>query len=91
MHNQNANFTIITGHALNNSPLGLAAYLMEKFSTWTNPAFREKNDGGLKEKFTLDELLDNVMIYWVTGSITSSMRYYAENINSEAFSSGVLR
>lgn len=40
------------GVALNDSPLGLLAYLLEKFSTWTNPEFRHLPDGGL-ERFEL--------------------------------------
>lgn len=69
--------------ALSNSPLGLAAYILEKFSTWTDKANRETYDGNLleKPKFNLDHLITNVMVYWVTGSITSSMRFYAENLN----------
>jgi len=66
------------GVPLSNSPSGLAAYILEKFSTWTNRTFVERNDGGLLEHFTMDELLDNVMIYWVTNSITTSMRLYSE-------------
>ncbi|GCC37381.1 epoxide hydrolase 1-like isoform X1 [Chiloscyllium punctatum] len=68
------------GCALNDSPVGLAAYILEKYSTWTNKDFRELEDGGLTRKFSLDELLTNVMIYWVSGSITSSMRLYKENL-----------
>ncbi|CAN2387478.1 Biotransformation enzyme that catalyzes the hydrolysis of arene and aliphatic epoxides to less reactive and more water soluble dihydrodiols by the trans addition of water [Pristimantis euphronides] len=67
------------GCGLNNSPVGLAAYLLEKFSTWTEPDFRDYEDGGLERKYTLDDLLTNVMIYWLTGSIVSSMRFYKEN------------
>jgi len=33
-------------------------------------------------KFSLDDLLTNVMIYWTTGSIVSSMRFYKENLNT---------
>ena len=62
------------------SPVGLAAYILEKFSTWTNPANREKEDGALTVKFTLDELLTNIMIYWTSGNIASSQRFYKENI-----------
>ncbi|KAM5164435.1 epoxide hydrolase 1 [Mantella aurantiaca] len=68
------------GCGLNNSPVGLAAYILEKFSTWTEPDFRDYEDGGLEKKFTLDDLLTNVMIYWVSGSIVSSMRFYKENL-----------
>lgn len=67
------------GSALNDSPAGLAAYILEKFSSWTNTEFRNLEDGGLNRKFSLDDLLTNVMIYWITGSIASSMRFYKEN------------
>ncbi|XP_066237325.1 epoxide hydrolase 1 [Saccopteryx leptura] len=68
------------GCALNDSPVGLAAYLLEKFSTWTNSEFRDLEDGGLERKFSLDDLLTIVMIYWTTGTITSSQRFYKENL-----------
>ncbi|NXN15013.1 HYEP hydrolase, partial [Indicator maculatus] len=71
------------GCGLNDSPVGLAAYILEKFSTWTDKSFRHKENGGLESKYTLDELLTNVMIYWVTASIVSSMRYYKENISKD--------
>ncbi|XP_048506947.1 juvenile hormone epoxide hydrolase 1-like isoform X3 [Athalia rosae] len=67
------------GVGLTDSPAGLAAYILEKFSTWTNPEYRFSQDGKLLEKFTLDELLDNVMVYWITNSITTSARLYAES------------
>ncbi|XP_066474661.1 epoxide hydrolase 1-like [Tiliqua scincoides] len=70
------------GCGLNNDPVGLAAYILEKFSTWTDPAFRNMDNGGLERKYSLDELLTNVMIYWVTSSIVPSMRFYKENIPS---------
>jgi len=66
------------GVGLSNSPSGLAAYIIEKFSTWTNKDWRSKPDGGLESYYKLDELLDNVMVYWVTNSITTSMRLYSE-------------
>ncbi|XP_025832015.1 juvenile hormone epoxide hydrolase 1-like isoform X2 [Agrilus planipennis] len=71
------------GVGLNDSPVGLAAYIIEKFSTWTNKNWRDKEDGGLQQKFTYTDLLDNVMIYWVTGSITTSVRLYSENFNKQ--------
>ncbi|XP_040906412.1 epoxide hydrolase 1 [Toxotes jaculatrix] len=70
------------GCGLNDSPVGLAAYLLEKFSTWTDMKNRDLADGGLERKFSLDDLLTNVMIYWTTGSIVSSMRFYKENLKS---------
>jgi hypothetical protein len=48
----------------------------------THKSNRNFADGKLTDKFTLDELLNNVMLYWLTGSITSSMRFYAENVGS---------
>jgi len=69
------------GTALSHNPVGLAAYILEKFSTWTNEEYRNLPDGGLTKRFTLDALLDNVMIYYVTNSITTSQRLYAETMN----------
>ncbi|XP_070843765.1 epoxide hydrolase 1 isoform X7 [Chaetodon trifascialis] len=68
------------GRGLNDSPVGLAAYILEKFSTWTDRNFRNLEDGGLTRKFSLDDLLTNVMIYWTSGCIVSSMRFYKENL-----------
>ncbi|XP_056125246.1 epoxide hydrolase 1 [Rhinichthys klamathensis goyatoka] len=67
------------GRGLNDSPVGLAAYILEKFSTWTDPEFKKLEDGGLERKFSLDDLLTNVMIYWTSRCIISSMRFYKEN------------
>ncbi|KAF6723697.1 Epoxide hydrolase 1 [Oryzias melastigma] len=71
------------GCGVNDSPVGLAAYILEKFSTWTDYKNRDLADGGLERKYSLDELLTNVMIYWTTGSIVSSMRFYKENFKSD--------
>ncbi|KAJ2938737.1 hypothetical protein O0L34_g3349 [Tuta absoluta] len=72
------------GVALTDSPAGLAAYILEKFSTWTNPQHLEAADGNLLQKFSLNQLLDNVMIYWASNSITTSMRVYKEAVNNLA-------
>ncbi|XP_012538919.1 juvenile hormone epoxide hydrolase 2 [Monomorium pharaonis] len=66
------------GVGLNDSPAGLAAYIIEKFSTGTNPFYKNREDGGFLEKYTYDELIDNLMIYWVSNSMTTAMRIYAE-------------
>ncbi|XP_049819563.1 juvenile hormone epoxide hydrolase 2 isoform X2 [Aethina tumida] len=71
------------GVALNESPIGLAAYILDKFISLTDPKYIHKPDGGLKEVFSYETLIDNLMIYWVTGTITSSMRIYAETFNKE--------
>ncbi|GBP32297.1 Juvenile hormone epoxide hydrolase [Eumeta japonica] len=69
------------GVALTDSPAGLAAYILEKFSTWTVFDYKHLPDGGLTKKFTLDQLLDNLMIYWSTSSITTAMRLYSEDFS----------
>lgn len=61
------------GYGLNDSPAGLAAWIVEKFHGWSD------NDGSVDSAFTKDELLTNVTLYWVTGTITSSMRIYYES------------
>ncbi|XP_034407630.1 epoxide hydrolase 1 [Cyclopterus lumpus] len=66
----------------NDSPVGLAAYILEKFSSWTDLSNTDLVDGGLERKFSLDDVLTNVMIYWTTDSIVSSMRFYKENLKS---------
>lgn len=60
----------------------MAAYILEKFSTWTNPAKRELTNGGLDKDFTNDALIDNIMIYYLSNSITTSVRLYAESLSS---------
>ncbi|CAK1589682.1 unnamed protein product [Parnassius mnemosyne] len=74
------------GIALTDSPAGLAAYILEKFSTWTNPDYKKANDGNLLAKYSLTHLLDNVMLYWASNSITTSMRMYAEAFNKKELS-----
>jgi pimeloyl-ACP methyl ester carboxylesterase len=61
------------GYGLNDSPAGLAAWIVEKFRAWSD------SDGDIERKFTKDELLTNVTIYWVTESGPSSVRIYFEN------------
>ena len=68
------------GIGLTTSPLGLAAYIIEKFSSFSNAGHISQPDGNLPQMFTQDEILDNLMVYWLTGSITSSMRFYKENM-----------
>ncbi len=61
------------GYGLNDSPAGLLAWIVEKFRTWSDC------DGDVERSFTKDELLTNVMLYWVTQTIASSCRLYCEN------------
>jgi len=70
------------GCATCDSPAGMAAYLLEKFSYWVNPEYLNLEDGGLTEKFSMDELLTNVMMYWVNNNFTAAARFYKENLSS---------
>lgn len=70
------------GIGLTDSPVGLAAYILEKFSTGTARHYRSLPDGGLTEKFSMDELLTIVTIYWINGNIASSLRFYKEYFRS---------
>jgi microsomal epoxide hydrolase len=60
------------GVALNDSPAGLAAWIIEKFRTWSDC------DGDVESVFSRDDLLANITVYWVTQTITSSARLYYE-------------
>jgi len=59
-------------YSLNDSPVGLMAWIVEKWRAWTNP------DGNIEDYFSKDELLTNVMIYWATETANSSIRSYYE-------------
>lgn len=59
--------------ALADSPVGLASWIVEKFHYWSD------HHGDLLEVFPLDFLIDNVMVYWASASIGSSLRYYYDN------------
>jgi len=58
--------------ALSDSPLGLAAWILEKFHGWSDC------HGDPAAVFSLDELLTNISVYWFTNTIYSSMRLYKE-------------
>ncbi len=58
--------------ALNDSPAGLASWILEKFRTWSDC------EGDVSKRFTKDQLLTNLTIYWATQTIGSSMRLYYE-------------
>ena len=61
------------GIALNDSPVALAAWIVEKFRTWCDC------DGDPETMFTKDELLTNITLYWVTQTAASSARIYYES------------
>ncbi|MER5911958.1 epoxide hydrolase family protein [Streptomyces sp. NPDC001982] len=61
------------GYGLSDSPVGLAAWMYDKFATWTD-------SGGDPERvLTKDEMLDDITLYWVTNTAVSSARLYWEN------------
>ena len=60
------------GYALEDSPAGLAAWIVEKFRAWSDCG------GDIERSFTKDQLLTNIMLYWVTATATSSARLYYE-------------
>jgi pimeloyl-ACP methyl ester carboxylesterase len=60
---------------LNDSPVGLAAWIVAQFHAWSD------SNGNVESRFTKDELLTNVMIYWVTQTISSSFLYYYEPVH----------
>ena len=61
------------GHALTDSPAGLASWLVEKHRTWSDC------DGDIERRYTKDELLTSCTIYWSTATIASSIRMYRAN------------
>jgi pimeloyl-ACP methyl ester carboxylesterase len=65
------------GYGLNDSPAGLAAWILEKWRSWADTR------GNLDERFSRDFLLTTVTLYWVTQTITSSMRDYFDNDNPQ--------
>ncbi len=66
------------GYGLLDSPVAQLAWIVEKFWAWTDC------DGHPENALSRDELLDNVMMYWATGSGASSARLYWESYSSFA-------
>lgn len=64
------------GYGLVDSPVGQAAWIFEKFHEWADC------DGDPRNVLTLDEMLDNIMLYWLTGTGASSARLYWESFRS---------
>lgn len=59
-------------YGLNDSPVALMAWIVEKWRAWTDP------NGNVEDYFSKDELLTNVTIYWITETANSSIRSYFE-------------
>jgi pimeloyl-ACP methyl ester carboxylesterase len=64
---------ITLAYGLNDSPMGLCAWIVEKMYGWA------ECKGNIENVFSKDELLANVMLYWLTETIHSSIRLYGEN------------
>src|SRR5262245_9040264 len=62
--------------ALSDSPVGLAAWLIDKYRDWADC------DGVVERRFSRDELLTHVSLYWFTETIASSCRIYLENLRA---------
>jgi pimeloyl-ACP methyl ester carboxylesterase len=69
-------------YGLSDSPIGLAAWIIEKFYGWSDI------DGDLEREYTKDELLTNIMIYWVTQTINPSIRSYYEESHAPSLKPG---
>ena len=67
------------GYGLVDSPVGQAAWIIEKFCAWSDC------DGHPEHVFTRDELLDNVMLYWLPAAGASSARLYWESFVRPGF------
>jgi pimeloyl-ACP methyl ester carboxylesterase len=61
------------GYSLADSPVGLTAWFYDKFADWTY------TDGHPERELTRDEMLDDITLYWLTNTGTSSARLYWEN------------
>jgi len=64
---------VTVAYGLNDSPVGLAAWIIEKFNSWSD------NRGNIENVFSKDELLANITLYWITETISSSVRMYNAN------------
>lgn len=60
-------------YSLSDSPIGLAAWIAEKFRAWSDCG------GEIERAVSLDELLTNISVYWFGGTIAASLRLYKEN------------
>uniref|UniRef100_A0A914CGB1 Epoxide hydrolase n=1 Tax=Acrobeloides nanus TaxID=290746 RepID=A0A914CGB1_9BILA len=67
--------------AINDSPLGLTAFLMDRWARGTSQNFKTHAQGELQTHYTVDELLTEVYIYWLTGTFPTAARflYYSRN------------
>lgn len=65
------------GYALADSPTGQAAWIYEKFGEWTD------SDHNPEKELGYDQMLDDIMLYWLTDTAASSARLYAESFDTD--------
>lgn len=66
------------GYGLTDSPVGLLSWLSEKIVLWSQHGTLQNQSLNSSIDLDIDEIIDNVMLYWVTNTVTSSMRMYWE-------------
>jgi pimeloyl-ACP methyl ester carboxylesterase len=71
------------GYALADSPVGQAAWIYEKLAAWSD------SQGEPEKLFGYDRMLDDIMLYWLTNTATSSARFYWENSDLAFFVVGI--
>ena len=59
--------------ALQDSPIGLASWMLHRRAAWSDC------DGDVERRFTKDELITSFALYWLTGTVSSSLRFYADS------------
>jgi microsomal epoxide hydrolase len=71
-------FTVrVPDATLTDSPVGLAGWIVEKLQAWSDC------DGHLERRFTKDEILTGLMLYWVTGAINASFWPYYSALHGD--------
>ncbi len=59
--------------ALQDSPIGLASWMLQRRTSWSDC------DGDVERRFTKDELITSFALYWLTGTVSSSLQFYADS------------
>lgn len=62
-------------YGLQDSPVGLLAWLLERWRSWS-----QTTGGDVETAFSKEHMITNVMLYWLTGTVGSSMRFYADAV-----------
>ncbi|GFR24087.1 epoxide hydrolase 1 [Trichonephila clavata] len=69
------------GWAMADSPVGMAANILDKILSETNPDYLDLHDGYLTQKLSFDEVLTMVTILWVNNNFMSGARFFKESVN----------